>query len=89
VNEQPSAECHLTASDLAVYAFIEQYYSLNGYSPSNAEIGKALTFVSADTPHYHVARLLRCGWLRGAHNVHRTLVPIHYPRVYYVERKRT
>jgi len=76
----------LSASDMAVYAFIEQYYSLNGYSPSNAEICKAVGFASKDTVHHHVKRLVQCGWLSHAHNVHRTLIPIHYPRIHYVRK---
>lgn len=83
MNAMPYTEIQLTAEDLAVYAFIEEFYSLNGYAPGVRDIQKRLHYASSDTVSHHIARLHRAGWLSKQHNVHRSIVPVHYPRVHY------
>ena len=83
MNTLPFIEVKLTAEDLAVYETIEEFYSLNGYSPGIRDIRKRLGYSSTDTVSHHITRLHRAGWLSKQHNVHRSLIPVHYPRVYY------
>jgi SOS-response transcriptional repressor LexA len=75
---------HISAEDYAVYACIEEYYSLHGYSPSTLEIMATVGCVSRNTVHHHVHRLVQADWLTKQPHIARSLVPIHYPRVYWI-----
>ena len=87
MNALPFIEVRVTAEDIAVYEAIEELYSLHGYSPSVRELMTRLNFRSKDTVHHHVVRLHRAGWISREPKLARAIVPVRYPRVYYVRKE--
>jgi SOS-response transcriptional repressor LexA len=73
----------LSSSSFAVYNAIEEYYSLNGQSPSHKEISEMTGLKSKSTISHHLNRLQAFGYISRVPHAVRAIVPIHYPRVYY------
>lgn len=73
----------LQSGSLAVYAAIEEYHSLQGISPSHADLMQMTGFKSKSVIAHHLERLEAAGWITRVSDVDRSVVPIHYPRVYY------
>lgn len=82
-NHQVDLSKPLQSSSLAVYAAIEEHYSLNGFSPSYQQIMKAVGFNSKSVVNHHLKRLEAFGYIKREPNADRGVVPIHYPRVHY------
>jgi SOS-response transcriptional repressor LexA len=78
----------LTSGSLAVYECIERRYCLEGQSPSIMAIMADLGYASKDTVHHHILWLEAAGWIKRTPKIQHGIVPVRYPRVYYVERKR-
>lgn len=73
----------LNSTALALYAVIEEVYSLEGSAPSYAEMMALTGIKSKSAVQYHLLRLEKKGWISRQPHVDRGIVPIHYPRVYY------
>lgn len=73
----------LSSGSLAVYNAIEEYYSLNGCGPSQAEIKQLTGFRSNSVITHHLKRLRDFGWIVYQPFAYRSTIPIRYPRVYY------
>ena len=73
----------LTSSSFAVYAAIEQYYSLNGVSTSHQDITNMTGLRSKSVISHHLKRLQTFGYITHVPHAVRSIVPIHYPRIHY------
>lgn len=77
----------LNANSLKVYECIEREYSLEGSAPSIREIMAATGLASTSAVGFHLQRLEEMGYITRKHGVARSIVPIRYPRIFYVRRK--
>lgn len=77
----------LQAGSLAVYAAIEEYHSLNDTSPSHNDLMQMTGFKSKNVIAHHLDRLEAAGYITRQPNIDRSVVPVRYPRTFYVRRK--
>lgn len=73
----------LQAESLKVYDAIEEYYSLQGVSPSYNDLMGMTGLKSKNTIAHHIDRLKAAGWITHQPDIDRSAVPVHYPRVHY------
>src|SRR5882672_5463346 len=74
----------LGSGSIAVYDVIERLYSLERQSPSIMQIMTETGFTSKGTVAHHLDRLEQAGWIIREHKQQHAIVPVKYPRVYYV-----
>lgn len=75
---------------LEIYEIIERTYSLEGCSPTyaqiRAEIARSTNIeMSSGALQWYIHKLIRANWLTVSERGSRALVPIKQPRVYYRE----
>lgn len=75
----------MQSGSIAVYDALEEFYSLHGHSPGIPWICERIGFVKSTVAH-HLDRLEQAGWIIREHKKAHAIVPMRYPRVYYVDR---
>lgn len=59
----------------AIHAFVVEFYTTNGYSPSLREIGETVGITSSSIVHAYVAQLVDAGMLRKTPGIARSYRP--------------
>ncbi len=77
----------LNSTSLALYAVIEEVHSLTGAGPTYSEMMAMTGIKSKAAVQYHLERLEDFAYITREPRIDRGIVPIHYPRVYYVRRE--
>jgi len=63
----------LTRKQAAVYAYVRDFITVNGYAPSFDEIAAHFGYKSLATVHEHLIGIERKGWIRRDYNESRAI----------------